>query len=69
MPKGLTMKEYPGSNNGRIIKWTNTYDIMIFEWNEDLKYGSHYHILTHAGNHILPGTPVPEPFNTLYFGR
>ena len=34
MPKGLTMKEYPGSNNGRIIKWTNAYDTMILNGTE-----------------------------------
>ena len=71
-PRGLVMTEYSGTKNGKIIKWkdpnTNT---TIFEWNEDLKYGAHYHILAdgnHTGDHILPNTPVPEPWNSLYFG-
>ena len=35
------------------------------------KHGAHYHILKnndHSGDHIQPGTPVPEPWNSFYFG-
>ena len=71
-PKGLVRYEYGGSFNGKIIQWripgTNT---IIFEWNEDIMNGSHYHILVnnlHTKDHRKPGEIVPEPYNTLYFG-
>ena len=74
-PKGLISKVYPGSYNGKTIKWfipgTNT---VIFEWNEDFEHGPHYHAILvewdskHKGPHYQPGTPVPEPWNTTYFG-
>ena len=71
-PNGLVRMEYYGSNNGKIIKWKDPITNMdIFEWDEDLKFGSHYHILSngkHTGDHISPGTPVPEPWNSRYFG-
>ena len=47
---------------------------MIFEWNEDFEHGPHYHAILvewdskHKGPHYQPGTPVPEPWNTTYFG-
>ncbi len=47
---------------------------MIFEWDEELNHTSHYHALMpewrgkHDGMHYAPGTPVPEPWNTIYFG-
>ena len=77
-PKGLKIHTYvkPGTGkNGGVIKWelpgTGT---AIFEWNEDYKYGEHYHPMLiewdshHDGTHYLPGTPVPEPWNSIYFG-
>ena len=74
-PKGLTMREYAGTYNGRIIEWRDPISkAKIFEWNEDLRYGSHYHAMLiewdgqHQGNHYLPGAPVPEPWNSIYFG-
>lgn len=45
----------------------------MFEWNEDLKHGSHYHVFMpnlnglHDGTHYYPGQRVPEPWNSLYF--
>lgn len=66
-PRGLTMRIYPGTSNGRFIKWFDLSGAMIFEWDEDLYNGSHYHIRSHDGNHYLPGTPVPEPYASLYF--
>ena len=74
VPRGLIMVEYPGTYNGRIIVWKDPISsITIFEWDEDFQYGSHYHILLpgsgkHSGDHIPAGTPVPEPWNTIYFG-
>ena len=74
VPRGLIMVEYPGTYNGRIIVWKAPISsITIFEWDEDFQYGSHYHILLpgsgkHSGDHIPAGTPVPEPWNTIYFG-
>ena len=74
VPRGLIMVEYPGIYNGRIIVWKDPISsITIFEWDEDFQYGSHYYILLpgsgkHSGDHIPAGTPVPEPWNTIYFG-
>ena len=67
LPRGLIMKMYEGTSNGRFIKWFDVAGNMIFEWDEDLKNGSHYHIMTHDGIHYLPNTPVPEPYASLYF--
>ncbi len=74
-PKGLVMKEYPGTKNGRIIEWRDPISqAKIFEWDEDLNKGPHYHTMmiewdgNHRGVHYLPGTPVPEPWNSFYFG-
>lgn len=71
-PKWLYREEYAGSYNGKTIKWKDpTTQIPIFEWNEDLRHGSHYHILNngqHTGDHCKPNTPVPEPWNSKYFG-
>ena len=74
-PRGLVKKIYvsPGTGkNGGVIKWEmpGTH-IAIFEWNEDFKFGSHLLVewdSAHNGNHYWPGTPVPEPWNTTYFG-
>ena len=75
VPRGLVRKEYPGSYNGRIIKWVYPLqNTPIFEWNEDFENGAHYHVLKiewagkHDGTHYMPGTPVPEPWNSIYFG-
>ena len=75
VPRGLVMRVYPGSKNGRIIKWMDPITkIPIFEWNEDFVNGAHYHALLpewggkHDGLHYLPGTSVPEPWNSIYFG-
>ena len=74
-PKGLIMKEYPGTKNGRIIEWRDPISqAKIFEWDEDINNGAHYHVMmiewngNHHGLHYLPGTPVPEPWNSIYFG-
>ena len=74
-PMGLIMKEYAGSYNGRIIEWRDPVtQVKVFEWNEDLRHGSHYHAMlvewdgVHDGIHYYPGTPVPEPWNSMYFG-
>ena len=75
VPRGLVMRVYPGSKNGRIIKWMDPITkIPIFEWNEDFVNGAHYHALLpewggkHDGLHYLPGAPIPEPWNSIYFG-
>ena len=74
-PKGLFKTVHPGTKNGRIIEWRDpNIDVEIFEWNEDFKNGEHYHALLiewdgkHNGPHYLPGTPIPEPWNSIYFG-
>ena len=74
-PNGLVMREFAGTKNGRIIEWRHPIlKAKIFEWNEDYVNGPHYHVLMvewdgkHDGKHYLAGTPVPEPWNSLYFG-
>ncbi len=76
-PKGLIRNVYvqPGTGkNGGIIKWEMPETrVAIFEWDEDYKYGSHYHVMKieqsnqHFGLHYYPGDLVPEPWNTTYF--
>ena len=61
---------YQTPNNGLIIKWMDSAGDTIFEWDEDFKYGPHYHILhnnKHVGDHRLAGQEVPEPYASLYF--
>ena len=74
-PNLLIRIEYFGTKNGMVIKWFDpSTGSLIFEWNEDLKNGSHYHAMLpidhgkHNGIHYLPGMEVPEPWNTIYFG-
>ena len=71
-PVGLTRTMYPGTKNGAIIKWCDpTNGATVFEWNEDLKHGSHYHVFMpnlnglHDGTHYYPGQRVPEPWNSV----
>ena len=66
---------YPGTKNGSIVKWKEPIsEKAIFEWDEDIINGSHNHILdmgkseSHMGFHYWPGDPIPEPWNSLYFG-
>lgn len=72
-PKGLIRVYRQGTKNGKIIQWMQG-NTVIFEWDQDLNNGSHYHALLsdwhgqHDGNHYWPGEPVPEPWNTMYFG-
>ena len=61
--------------NGLIITWSDPVTkVTIFEWDEDYKYGPHYHALLpsqnseHDQTHYQPGTPVPEPWRSTYFG-
>ena len=43
-PRGLVRIVYPGSYNGAIIKWVDPVTGNdVFEWNEDLLHGPHYH--------------------------
>ena len=63
-------------DNGGIIKWEIPgTKIAVFEWDEDYRHGAHYHAMMpdwnnkHVDNmHYSPGTPVPEPWNSTYFG-
>ncbi len=77
-PTGLVFKIHVPigcGRNGGVIKWEQPgTKIAIFEWNEDYKTGSHYHVLKpednnqHDGIHYYPGMLIPEPWNTIYFG-
>lgn len=67
-PKGLSMNEYEGTGNGKIIKWVDSNNITVFEWDEDLKNGSHYHVgPAHDGTHYKAGEEIPEPYASIYF--
>ncbi len=78
-PAGLILDPHvlPGTgSNGGVLKWEipGTH-IAIFEWNEDYKNGPHYHVLKaewdnkhNNKTHYRSGTPVPEPWNSMYFG-
>lgn len=77
-PKGLVRTTYvePGSGtNGGIIKWEIPGTTKaIFEWDEDYIHGPHYHAMLvewdnqHNRIHYPICSPVPEPWNTTYFG-
>ena len=76
-PRGLVRIVYPGSYNGAIIKWIDPVTGNdVFEWDEDLQHGPHYHtylISLNGGEtrqeiHHQIGEVVPEPWNTVYFG-
>ena len=74
-PRGLYLKKYDGSTNGKIYLWVDPVtDIPIFEWNEDLAHEPHYHVMLlewkgeHHGLHYWAGEPVPEPWSSIYFG-
>ena len=41
-PIGMVRNEY-NTPNGLVIKWGYTKKSTVFEWNEDLKNGEHYH--------------------------
>ena len=43
-PIGMVRNEY-NTPNGLVIKWGYTKKSTVFEWNEDLKNGEHYHCL------------------------
>ena len=77
-PINMTAYTY---NNGKIIKWGYTEKTAIFEWNEDEKYGDHYHCMLPEWNnkhsesgkakdaiHYYAGQIVPEPWASLYRG-
>ena len=71
-PKGLIRNDYAGSSNGSFIKWFIPGTKMcVFEWDEDLKNGPHYHIGEKPNPiriiHFHAQEPIPEPWNSLYF--
>ena len=72
-PKGLISKYEKGTKNGGFWYWKTLSGIVVFRWDEDIKNGSHYHILPlKKGDdgyqaHYWPLTSVPEPFATIFF--
>ncbi|MBO4309180.1 MAG: RHS repeat-associated core domain-containing protein, partial [Clostridia bacterium] len=74
-PQGLVFIERSGTKNGKILQWVDPASgCPVFEWDEDLRKGAHYHAMLpewqgqHRGPHYNAGTPVPEPWNSIYFG-
>ena len=45
-----------GTKNGKIIKWLDENNKAVYEWDEDLTYGSHYHVIGEDGNTRLPNS-------------
>jgi len=77
-PRGLTVNYLPGSKNGAFYYWSPGGDMKayVFRWDENpngpVGDGSHYHIAGVVDDknnlvHFYPGTPVPEPWASLYF--
>ena len=75
-PIGLIPDIRLGTFNGKIINWKDpiTKEV-IFEWDEDYRYGSHYHINSplcydKKGKriHFYAFDAIPEPWNSIYFG-
>ena len=72
-PINCTRKVLPGTKNGSIILWTFDGDL-VFRWDQDLRWGSHYHTFIsinskqfQVGGHYYPGDLVPEPFASIFF--
>ena len=77
-PKMLKLVYHEGTKNGAIIeRVTPITNYRVFEWDENILYsgGPHYHVIMIEWNkkhldkiHYKPGDPVPEPWNSQYFG-
>ena len=67
-PEGLTQKTFD-TKNGKIMKWFDENGKAIYEWDEDIQNGSHYHVIGEDGNtrvpndsgetHFQPGDLIP----------
>ena len=67
-PEGLTKRTFE-TPNGKITKWFDEDGNAVYEWDEDLANGSHYHVIGEDGNtrlpsvsgetHFRPGDRVP----------
>lgn len=55
-PEGLRKIGPFGTKNGKIIKWLDENNKAVYEWDEDLTYGSHYHVIGEDGNTRLPNS-------------
>lgn len=53
-PAGLTKSGPYNTNNGKIIKWLDSSNKAVYEWDEDLTYGAHYHVIGEDGNTRIP---------------
>jgi len=63
----LVLNEYKGTGNGKILRWNNG-NTCIFRWDEDLRYGSHYHTINdNFTYHWHAGEKVPQNLVNLYF--
>ena len=52
-PEGLTQKTFD-TKNGKIMKWFDENGKAIYEWDEDIQNGSHYHVIGEDGNTRVP---------------
>ncbi len=78
--KGMLRSNYD-TPNGLVIKWGYTNKVALFEWNEDIKMGDHYHCIlpewknkhSESGKnkdviHYRAGQIIPEPWASWYRG-
>jgi len=49
----LIKKNYE-TKNGQIIEWFDSTGKAVYEWDEDLSFGSHYHVIGPDGNTRMP---------------
>ncbi|MDD6656869.1 MAG: hypothetical protein PUE95_06200 [Lachnospiraceae bacterium] len=54
--EGLTKIGPFETKNGKIIKLIDENKKAVFEWDEDLRFGSHYHAIGDDGNTRLPNS-------------
>ena len=55
-PEGLRKIGPFETKNGKIIKWLDENNKAVYEWDEDLTYGTHYHVIGEDGNTRLPNS-------------
>ena len=55
-PEGLRKIGPFETKNGKVIKWLDENNKAVYEWDEDLTYGSHYHVIGEDGNTRLPNS-------------
>ena len=55
-PEGLVKIGPFHTKNGDIIKWIDENGKAVYEWDQDFRYGPHYHVIGPDGNTRLPNS-------------